>query len=114
MSKIIEDFELLRNHCIELIQNYNTYTALFNEDHREILTKVASTFFSDIAEIMQRDWILQACKLMDPAMTKKRDKILENITIELINNQLKVRGVFRPYSLFFNLCFLPLIREKFI
>ena len=94
MTKIQKDFELLRNHCIELMQNFNTYIALFNEENKGILSKVASTFFSDIAKIMQRDWILQACKLMDPAFTQKKDKKLENITINLINDQLKASSLF--------------------
>ncbi|MGA3084046.1 MAG: hypothetical protein ABSE95_04575 [Thermodesulfobacteriota bacterium] len=96
MSKIQEDFELLRNHCIELRQNFNTYTDLFNEENRKILSRVAATFFSDIAEIMQRDWILQACKLMDPATTKRKGIELENITIRLINKQLKTCSLLTP------------------
>jgi len=51
-------------------------------------------FFSDLAEIMHRDWILQSCKLMDPATTKVRGNIFENITIKLINEQLETCGLF--------------------
>lgn len=94
MSKLKENFELLRNHCIELRQNFNTYTDLFNDENRDILSTVAATFFSDIAEIMQRDWILQACKLMDPAITMRKGIELENITIRLINSQLKANSLF--------------------
>jgi hypothetical protein len=94
MSKIQEDFKLLRNHCIELRQNYNTYTALFNKKNKEVLSIVAAAFFSDIAEIMHRDWILQACKLMDPAITKRKNIELENITILLINSQLEACSLF--------------------
>jgi len=89
MSKIHEDFELLRNHCIDIRRNFNTYTTLFNDENRKILSKVAATFFSEIAEIMHRDWILQVCKIMDPPITKMRGRNFENITIQLINNQLK-------------------------
>lgn len=92
--KLTGDFELLREHCILLRQNYNTYTALFNEESCALLDKVAPTFFSDIAEIMHRDWILQACKLMDPAITKIKKKSLENITIKLINEQLQSDNLF--------------------
>jgi hypothetical protein len=38
---------------------------------------------------MHRDWILQACKLMDPASTMKKGIALENITIKLIDEQLE-------------------------
>ncbi|HEC60060.1 hypothetical protein LCGC14_0584850 [marine sediment metagenome] len=88
-SKLISDFKLLRDHCIDLRQNYNTYTQLYNEENRALLSKVAATFFSDIAEIMHRDWILQACKLMDSASTKRNGNVLENITIRLIDEQLE-------------------------
>ncbi|MCG8392034.1 MAG: hypothetical protein MI745_03035 [Pseudomonadales bacterium] len=91
-SKLVGDFELLRDHCIKLRQNYNTYTQLYNEENRAILSKVAATFFSDIAEIMHRDWILQACKLMDPASTNRKESVLENITINLIDEQLEMCG----------------------
>ena len=93
-SKLIGDFEHLREHCILLRQNYDTYTDLFNEENRDLLDKVAPTFFSDIAEIMHRDWILQACKLMDPAKSKVEGDTLENITIKLINEQLEANGLF--------------------
>ncbi|MCP5005577.1 MAG: hypothetical protein GY941_16820 [Planctomycetes bacterium] len=95
-SKLVSDFELLRDHCILLQQNYNTYTDLYNEENRDLLDKVAPTFFSDIAEIMHRDWILQACKLMDPAKTNVRGNALENITIKLINEQLETGGLLVP------------------
>ena len=93
MLKLREDFELLRNHCIEIRHNFNTYTTLFKDENREILSKVAATFFSEIAEILHRDWILQACKLMDPAITKRQGTELENITIQLINNQLEAESL---------------------
>jgi hypothetical protein len=89
-SKMVGDFKLLREHCIKLRQSYNTYTQLYNEDNRSLLRDVAAAFFSDIAEIMHRDWILQVCKLMDPASTKRKGSVLENITIKLIDEQLEV------------------------
>ena len=89
MARIREDFELLRNHCIEIRRNFNTYTTLFNDENREMLSKVAVTFFAEIAEIMHRDWILQVCKIMDPPITKIQGRNFENITIQLINKQLE-------------------------
>lgn len=91
-SKLVGDFELLRGHCIEIRQKYNTYTQLYNEENRVILGDVAATFFSEIAEIMHRDFILQACKLMDPASANRQGNVLENITINLIDEQLEVCG----------------------
>ncbi len=93
IEKLINDFKLLRDHCILIRQNYNTYTDLYNEENRDLLSKVAPTFFSDIAEIMHRDGILQACKLMDQAETRHKEQIWENITIKLINKQLIENGL---------------------
>src|ERR1022692_4561493 len=93
-SKLIGDFEILRDHCILIRRSYNTYTDLYNKENRDLLDKVAPAFFSDIAERMQRDWIMQSCKLMDPAQTKVKGQIFENITIELINKQLEAIALF--------------------
>ena len=89
IEKLREDFTLLREQCILIRRNYNTYNELFFSDSDKLLEKSASTFFNDIAKIMHRDWVLQACKLMDPASTKRKGKKLENITIALINSQLE-------------------------
>ncbi len=95
-TKLVDDFHTLREHCILLRQNYNTYTALFNEDTRDLLSKVAATFFTDIAGIMHRDWLLQVCKLMDPAETRRKGETLENISIALIDSQLETEGIMSP------------------
>jgi hypothetical protein len=93
-SKLEEDFLLLRDHCIVLRRDYNTYTSLFNEENRDLLSHIAATFFTDLAEIMHRDWVLQACKIMDPASTKRNNEIFKNITLKLINEQLKSEGLY--------------------
>lgn len=93
ISKIQVDFKLIREHCIIIRRDFNTYTTLFNDESHELLTTTASTFFYDIAEILQRDWILQVSKLMDPAKTPRRGKTLENLTIKLINEQLVELGL---------------------
>ena len=88
-QKLLTDFLLLRDHCVSLHWSFYTYCDLFNDENRDLLDKVAPVFFSDIASIMHRDWILQACKLMDPAETKYKGIVCENITIKLINKQLE-------------------------
>lgn len=93
MEKLKEDFSLLREHCIAIRRDYNTYTRLFNEENRDLLSKVAARFFTDMAEIMQRDWMLQVCKIMDPASTKYKGQIFENITLSLIDEQLVSNGL---------------------
>ncbi|WP_433924748.1 hypothetical protein ACN06F_04555 [Vreelandella sp. 21] len=88
-EKLNGDFELFRNHCIEIRHQYNVYVNLFNEDSEPVLSKVAATFFTEIASIMHRDWKLQVCKIMDAA--EMYGKV--NITIDLINKQLADEGL---------------------
>jgi len=85
-------FTPLRTHCIRLRRDYNTYTEIFNESNQRLLSKIAPTFFSDISEILQRDWVLQACKLADPPVTMRKGQTLENISVELLNNKLNEIG----------------------
>lgn len=94
--KLEKDFELIRDHCIEIRCQYNTYTDLYCEENREILSRTAPTFFSDVAEIMHRDWILQVCKIMDLASTRRQGQVLENLTIKLVNEQLIEHGLMTP------------------
>ncbi|MDP2605494.1 MAG: hypothetical protein Q8S00_23375 [Deltaproteobacteria bacterium] len=96
VNKLQGDFELLRAHCIMIRRNYNTYKNLFFSGNDELLKKAAWRFFNDIAEIMQRDWILQVCKLMDPAESKVKGNLVENISIELIDSQLRTHGLISP------------------
>lgn len=84
LDKLIQDFEFFREHCIQIRKEYNIYSNLFCEENRDVLSKVAATFFTDIAEIIHRDWKLQVCKIMDKASINGR----ENITLDLINKQL--------------------------
>ena len=95
-SKLQNDFKMFRDHCIIIRRDYNTYNELFYSGSDEILVKTALSFFSDISEIMHRDWILQVCKIMDPASTKRKGEYLENITIELIDSQLENEGLMSP------------------
>ena len=45
---------------------------------------------------MQRDWILQVCKLMDPAISNSKDTRVENVSIDLIDSQLRTNGLMLP------------------
>lgn len=92
-EKLIEDFKVLRDHCIIIRRDYNTYNDLFFSGNDDVLIKAASIFFNDIADILARDWKLQVCKLMDRAETTYKKEVFENITIELINSQLECCGL---------------------
>lgn len=88
-QKLIDDFLQLRECLIIVRRDYNTYNALYCHENRDLLTAIAPTFFTEIGEILQRDWILQVVKLMDPADTNVRGEKRENLTIPLIVRQLE-------------------------
>lgn len=85
LDKLKGDFEIFRDHCIDIAQKHQDYIDLFDEENKDLLTKIASIFFTDISVIMHTDWILQVCKIMDKAEMFGD----ENITIKLINKQLQ-------------------------
>ena len=91
--KLHDDFKMLREHLIIIRRNYNTYYELFFSGNDEVLIKTASAFFNDIAEIMQRDWVLQVCKIMGPPETTRGKMKFENITIKLIDRQLQSQAL---------------------
>lgn len=94
-EKLSLDFKILRDQCTIIQRDFNTYHALFFSDcSGELLTKTARIFFTDLSEIMQRDWIVQVCKIMDPATTQIKGEILENISFKLINKQLLQEKIF--------------------
>ena len=95
-DKAAKIFGHFREHCIRLKRDYNTYNDLFNESSREVLSKTAPTFFADIADILQRHWLLQACKLADPPESKRKDGIHYNITVQLLNQALERMGLLSP------------------
>lgn len=88
-QKLIDDFEQLRECLIAVRRDYNTYNALYCDENKALLTATAPTFFTDIGEILQRDWILQVVKLMDAAVTNVRGEQRENLTIQLVVQQLE-------------------------
>jgi|WetSurMetagenome_2_1015567.scaffolds.fasta_scaffold331553_1 hypothetical protein len=92
-DKLIKDFETLRDVFVLIRQDYNNYTALFCEENEVLLTLIAPTFFSDIQEILVRDWNLQVSKIMDKAEVTIKGVLRENLTINLINNQLDKFGL---------------------
>lgn len=89
MNKLKNDFKIFRNHCIDIQKNYNTYNLLFFSGHNDLLKKAAHAFFYDLSIIMRSYWLIQVSKLFDQAQTKKKEGTLENISINLINLELK-------------------------
>ena len=92
-QKLKNNFEHLRECLILVRRDYNTYNALYCDANKELMTATAPTFFTDIGEILQRDWMLQVVKLMDPAVTEVRGEQRENLTIRLVVKQLETEGL---------------------
>lgn len=88
-KEIRDDFIALREQCIIIKRNFDTYNGLFFSGHDDLLKTVAVIFFNDIAQIFQRDWLLQVTKIMDPAKVNIGDQIRRNISIKLINTHLR-------------------------
>jgi hypothetical protein len=92
MENLIIDFKAFRGLCIIIKRDYNTYKSLYFSGNDDLLKKVAGKFFFDISEILVRDWILQVSRIMDPAETKVKGQVRENLTIKNINKQLESKG----------------------
>ena len=88
-KQLIRDFKKLRNHCIALRSDFNTFQFLFDVDRTNILDTVAPAFFRDINLIMIRDWYSRCSVLMDPPKSMG----FENLSIEYINFQLENIGL---------------------
>jgi len=87
-QKLIDDFCIFRDHCRIVRRKYNTYNHLFFSGVDELLNKTAPVFFTEIAEIMLRDWLLQVCKIMDPPTKKVKGITYETLSIELLKTRL--------------------------
>ncbi|WP_211200778.1 hypothetical protein, partial [Bathymodiolus platifrons methanotrophic gill symbiont] len=55
----------------------------------DLLEKISGTFFGEINSILIRHWIIGVCNLVDRESTKVKGETCENISINLINAQIK-------------------------
>ncbi|GFO76218.1 hypothetical protein BPLS_P3865 [Bathymodiolus platifrons methanotrophic gill symbiont] len=89
LANLKEDFTYFRDHCIDIRRDFNTYHNLFHPDNFDLLEKISGTFFREINSILIRHWIIGVCNLVDRESTKVKGETCENISINLINAQIK-------------------------
>ncbi len=84
-------FLAFRQECIWLQATLNTFSTLFESgtETLELLEAAAPAFFRDLNLILHEHFVLQACRLTDPASQKGR----ENLTVRNINLMLERRGL---------------------
>ena len=86
-SKLTDNFENLREECMLLVRRFNVCTNLYAR--QAMLRRVADMFFYDVYVLTHQDYILQVCRLTDSAESRSTSNTRENISIQLINKQLK-------------------------
>ncbi len=74
---LAEDFERLRERCVDLRVLSNEFKRLFSDEDKLTLDAVGPAIFQVVHDCMIEVWWLRAGRLMDPAKTGKR----ENLTI---------------------------------
>jgi AbiU2 len=92
----VDEFLALRNECIWLQSCLNTFATLFEagEDTLEVLERAAPSFFGDVNLILHEHFILQVCRITDPATTKGRPNLtIKNLNEALINQNLMTRQI---------------------
>ncbi len=91
-SHATESFLALRQECVWLQSCFNTFCALFesSEETSTVLQQSAPAFFRDINLILLEHFVLQVCRITDPASSNGR----ENLTIKNLNLILEKEGFF--------------------
>ena len=84
-------FLTLREQCRWLDACYTTFCALYEsgEERKTLMQNTAHAFFYEHNRVLQQDFILQACKLTDPATTGKK----RNLTFLQLNTMLTSQGL---------------------
>lgn len=90
----IESVVAFRKECIWLQSCFNTFCSLFEsgDETSDVLKRSAASFFRDINLIIQEHFILQVCRITDPAMTRGR----ENLTVKNIDAILTKENLLTP------------------
>ena len=91
-SHAVESFLALRQECVWVQSCFNTFCALFesSDETSAVLHQSAPAFFRDINLILLEHFILQVCRITDPASSNGR----ENLTIKNLNQTLTKEGLF--------------------
>lgn len=83
LEELQKVFESFRDQCFWLNADRNTFYILHK--NQDILWQTASQFFHDVNRMFLENYILQVCKLTDPAKTRKSS----NLTAPFINHELE-------------------------
>ena len=92
-----EAFVAFRQQSIWLRTCFNTFDALFQQDHRpkDLLHRTAPLFFDELNNVLLEYCRLQACKLTDPAdsWNHAAQARVESLTICNLNRDLEREGL---------------------
>ena len=93
-SHTVESFLALRQECVWIQSCFNTFYTLFESgaEALTVLDQSAPAFFRDINLILQEHFMLQVCRVTDPASSNGR----ENLTIKNLNLALESEGLLSP------------------
>lgn len=91
-SNLRQAFLAFREQSIWLRTCFNTFYALYQQDHRpkDLLHRTAPIFFSDLNCVLHEYCRLQACRLTDPAESRGD----ESLTVCNLNKHLQSEGLF--------------------
>ena len=94
-SHAVESFLALRQECVWVQSCFNTFCALFEsgEETSTVLQQAAPAFFQEINLILLEHFVLQVCRITDPASSNGR----ENLTIKNLNQALAKEGIFSTH-----------------
>ena len=88
---LLSDFRRIRYYFYEIVREYQTFHNLYSLDPEfiVIMNEVAPVFSHDLANILQRDWILKVCRISDPAKSHVKGRgLIENLTINHLQEQI--------------------------
>lgn len=105
-QELAATFLRLREHCEWIQTCFNTNKDLFGSGkaRQEIMQRVAPMFFHELNKILIENYILQVCKISDPAFTmvpveiggKKPHEKRYNLTVAHVNELLQAEGLMTP------------------
>ncbi len=98
IGNIREFLKRFREECGNLFVFTQTFDALFDEskETKELLENSASWFFHDLNKIFVEYFILQVCRLTDPAESRVKNVHVPNFTYNRLNQMLKKIDLLSP------------------
>lgn len=93
-----DTFEQLREQCIWIRTCFSTNKDLFDssETCKDLMRKSAPLFFGELNRILYEYYVLQVCKLTDPASSTVKGVRRFNLTVAHVNDLLRTEGLMTP------------------